>query len=122
MAPGPLLLSSSNSPPLSLPRDTPLSGPQGAAASRGFPLLPFSSSSPPSPEDTEFTLFQGVWWQKGALLSVQACPQRALCILALPNSLLGRGEGEEATLGTLMVPLESEDKPTSSQRLSKSGS
>jgi hypothetical protein len=25
-----------------------------------------------------------VWWQKGALLAVQACPLPALCILPLP--------------------------------------
>ena len=75
-----------------------------------------ASPSPPSPEDTEFSLLQGARWQKRALLSVQAGPQRALCILTLPESLLGKGEGEEGPLGMLWVPPESEDSPPASQR------
>lgn len=87
--------------PLTLPlssscaQDSPSSGSQGAAASRGCPLLPLSSSSPPFLEDTEFTPLQGVWWQERALLSVLSCPQCVLCNLALPEPLLSRGEREE---------------------------
>lgn len=68
-----------------------------------------SSPSPPTPEVTESTLLQGVWWQK-ELFSVQACPQRALCILVLLASPLGWGEGEDGPQGKPMVPLGSEDR------------
>lgn len=75
-------------------------------------LLHFRSSPcPPSPEDIEFTLFQGVRWQKGSTFCA-GMPSACSLLLALPDSLLCK-----ATLGMLWVPRASEDRPPSSQRL-----
>lgn len=111
---GLLQLSSSNTPSLFL-------APSGHSFIWDTKYCSFllSSLSQHSSDITEFTLFQGVWWQEGALLSVQACLQHALGNLALPSSAVG-GEGKQAPLGIIMVPLESEDWPTSFQKANES--
>lgn len=113
VATGPQLLSphthTPSSPPPSL-RTLPCLGSRVPAASRGFPSLPLFFSLPTHSGGYRIhSLARGVVAER-ALFSVQACPQRALCILVLLGSPLGWGEGEDGPQGMPMVPLGSEDR------------